>query len=74
MSSRPPFLLVMIQLEQSENVHDGNYTRYNTCCLFLLLSYCCIKAVPSKVLELKEEKQTFTFEDVASEPVPSLLR
>ncbi|CAN0406562.1 unnamed protein product, partial [Ectocarpus sp. 12 AP-2014] len=26
------------------------------------------------VLELKEEEQTFTFEDVASEPIPSLLR
>lgn len=26
------------------------------------------------MLELKEEEQTFTFEDVASEPTPSLLR
>lgn len=26
------------------------------------------------MLELKEEEQTFTFEDVASEPIPSLLR
>lgn len=35
---------------------------------------CVVQAVKSKVLELKEEEQTFTFEDVASEPIPSLLR
>lgn len=28
----------------------------------------------SQTLELKEAEQTFTFENVASEPIPSLLR
>lgn len=32
------------------------------------------QVVPSQVLELKEEQQTFTFEGIPSEPIPSLLR
>ncbi|CAM9158816.1 unnamed protein product [Ectocarpus sp. 6 AP-2014] len=40
----------------------------------LLLKEDGSEAVASRVLELKEEEQTFTFEDVASEPIPSLLR
>lgn len=32
------------------------------------------QAAASQVLELKEEEQTFTFEGVSSEPIPSLLR
>lgn len=39
---------------------------------------CCgchrYQAVPSRVLELKEDMQTFTFEGVPSEPIPSILR
>ncbi|CAN0133152.1 unnamed protein product, partial [Discosporangium mesarthrocarpum] len=40
----------------------------------LLLKEDGSEVVPSKVLELKEEEQTFEFEDIPSEPVPSLLR
>ncbi|KAG5189695.1 aminopeptidase [Tribonema minus] len=32
------------------------------------------EVVPSKVLELKEAEQTFTFDNIPSEPVPSILR
>lgn len=32
------------------------------------------EVVPSKVLELKESEETFSFEGLAAEPVPSLLR
>lgn len=32
------------------------------------------QVIPSQVLQLTEEEQTFTFEGVASEPIPSLLR
>ena len=41
-----------------------------------LFALCCLlrQAVASRVLELKEDEQTFTFEGVASEPTPSLLR
>ncbi|CAN0342066.1 unnamed protein product, partial [Hapterophycus canaliculatus] len=37
-------------------------------------TFALCQAVASKVLELKEEEQVFTFENVASEPIPSLLR
>lgn len=71
-----PFLRVVIQqLVRRENVHDAQprgfmYSMLVPCFLSLLL----YQAVASKVLELKEDEQTFTFEGVASEPIPSLLR
>ncbi|CAM9592555.1 unnamed protein product, partial [Choristocarpus tenellus] len=40
----------------------------------LLLKESGSEVVPSTVLELKEHEQTFTFEGVVSEPIPSLLR
>lgn len=33
-----------------------------------------LQAVASQTLEMKEAEQSFTFEGVASEPIPSLLR
>ncbi|CAM9463356.1 unnamed protein product [Pylaiella littoralis] len=62
-----------LTLKQSSK-NEGTLPFHIPVVVGLLLKENGSEAVPSKVLELKDEKQTFTFEDVASEPVPSLLR
>lgn len=43
------------------------FTTYTCLC-------CGHQTVPSRVLQLKEDMQTFTFEGIPSEPIPSILR